>query len=93
MAEYVGIRRLKNHLSEFVARVRNGEIVVVTDRGVVVARLVPPVDDEATRVLRERVSAAGIGWHGGKPLGLDRSTAPHVGEAVSLAQAVVEDRE
>lgn len=35
----VGIRELKNRLSEYVRRVRAGEAVLVTDRGRVVAEL------------------------------------------------------
>ena len=36
----VGIRELENGLSRYVARVRRGEEIVVTDRGAPVARLV-----------------------------------------------------
>ncbi len=38
----VGLRELKNRLSEYVRAVRSGEGVLVTDRGEVVAELVPP---------------------------------------------------
>ena len=38
----VGLRDLKNRLSEYVRQVRSGEGVLVTDRGEVVAELVPP---------------------------------------------------
>lgn len=38
----VGIRELKNKLSEYLRRVRLGESVLVTDRGEVVAELLPP---------------------------------------------------
>lgn len=38
----VGIRELKNRLSEYLRAVRVGERVLVTDRGEVVAELVPP---------------------------------------------------
>ena len=38
----VGLRELKNCLSEYVRWVRSGEGVLVTDRGEVVAELVPP---------------------------------------------------
>ena len=38
----IGIRELKNRLSEVVRSVRAGEHVLVTDRGTVVAELVPP---------------------------------------------------
>ncbi|MCC6196060.1 MAG: type II toxin-antitoxin system prevent-host-death family antitoxin [Burkholderiales bacterium] len=38
----VGVRDLKNKLSEYLRRVRSGERVLVTDRGEVVAELLPP---------------------------------------------------
>jgi len=38
----VGLRELKNRLSEYVREVRAGEGVLVTDRGEVVAELLPP---------------------------------------------------
>lgn len=38
----VGVRELKNRLSEYLRAVRSGEQVLVTDRGQVVAELRPP---------------------------------------------------
>jgi prevent-host-death family protein len=38
----VGLRELKNRLSEYVREVRSGEAVLVTDRGEIVAELLPP---------------------------------------------------
>ena len=38
----VGIRELKARLSSYVRRVRQGEVIQVTDRGEVVAELRPP---------------------------------------------------
>ena len=38
----VGVRELKNKLSEYLRRVRLGERVLVIDRGEVVAELLPP---------------------------------------------------
>lgn len=38
----VGIRELKNHLSQYVRQVEAGDVVLVTDRGKVVAELAPP---------------------------------------------------
>jgi antitoxin (DNA-binding transcriptional repressor) of toxin-antitoxin stability system len=38
----VGLRELKNHLSEYMRLVRAGEHILVTDRGHVVAELGPP---------------------------------------------------
>jgi prevent-host-death family protein len=41
-----GIRELKNHLSAYIREVENGETVLVTDRGRVVAELRPPGERE-----------------------------------------------
>jgi antitoxin (DNA-binding transcriptional repressor) of toxin-antitoxin stability system len=38
----VGIRNLKNQLSRYIALVREGEVVLVTDRDEVVAQILPP---------------------------------------------------
>lgn len=42
MATSVGIRELKDHLSKYVRQAEAGEVVLVTDRGKVVAELAPP---------------------------------------------------
>jgi prevent-host-death family protein len=51
----VGIAELKAHLSEFLARVQQGEEIVVADRGRPVAHLVPAVwrsgDEADSRLL------------------------------------------
>jgi prevent-host-death family protein len=38
----IGLRELKNRLSHYVRQVRSGHEIQVTDRGEVVAELVPP---------------------------------------------------
>ena len=38
----VGVRELKNRLSEYIRQAKSGEGVLVTDRGQVVAELTPP---------------------------------------------------
>lgn len=43
----VGLRALKNHLSEYVRLAAAGETVLVTDRERVVAELVPPSEGRA----------------------------------------------
>ena len=45
----VGVRELKNHLSAYIDRVRDGEEIVVTDRGRPVARLTS-VDPDVDRL-------------------------------------------
>jgi len=52
----VGVRELRNHLSRYLDRVRDGEEVVVTDRGRAIAR-VSPVGAERTL---DRLIAEGI---------------------------------
>jgi prevent-host-death family protein len=37
----VGVRELRNHLSQYLDRVRAGEVLVVTDRGRAIARVTP----------------------------------------------------
>jgi prevent-host-death family protein len=37
----VGVRELRNHLSRYLDRVRDGDELVVTDRGHAIARVVP----------------------------------------------------
>src|SRR5436190_191966 len=39
----IGIRELKAKLGEYVQRVKSGEVVLVTERGVVVAELRAPI--------------------------------------------------
>lgn len=58
----VGIRNLKNQLSRYVRRVAAGERVVVTDRGRVVAELVPPSADSPAggRSRYEELVAVGV---------------------------------
>ncbi|MFQ5505834.1 MAG: type II toxin-antitoxin system Phd/YefM family antitoxin [Planctomycetota bacterium] len=46
----VGLKTLKNKLSEYVRLAANGETVLVTDRDRVVAELIPPRDGRARAV-------------------------------------------
>ena len=58
----VGIRELKNRLSEYIRMVRAGEDVLITDRGRVVAELRQPgaAADVAYPALLERAAGAGV---------------------------------
>ena len=49
----VGLRELKNRLSEYLRLVRAGQRVQVTDRGQVVAELVPPTGRDQAAGLAE----------------------------------------
>ncbi len=52
----IGVRELRNNLSRYLDRVRDGEEVVVTDRGRAIARVLPV---ERERVL-DRLIAEGV---------------------------------
>jgi prevent-host-death family protein len=41
MSDTVGVRELRQHLSKYLARVRRGQRLIVTERNVPVAELVP----------------------------------------------------
>ncbi|KAA8970399.1 type II toxin-antitoxin system Phd/YefM family antitoxin [Mycobacterium sp.] len=43
--EIIGVRELRQNASRYLARVRSGEVVGVTQRGRLVARLVPVTTD------------------------------------------------
>jgi len=62
----VGIREMKNRLSEYVRRARQGEVILVTDRGRVVARLTPPVAEDGDHDVVDHLEADGLlSNHGG----------------------------
>jgi prevent-host-death family protein len=65
----VGVRALKDHLSEYLRRVGEGERIVVTDRGEPLAALTPIEETGEARwgwsLVRERLAS----WSGGKPRG------------------------
>jgi len=54
--ERIGVRELRQHASRYLDRVKSGETVEVTERGRLVALLVPP---EPGRESRERLIAEG----------------------------------
>ena len=51
----IGVGELRQYASQYLARVQHGEVIEVTSRGRVVARLVP-----AKRGQREQTVAAGL---------------------------------
>lgn len=85
----VGIRELKNRLSEFLGRVNTGQRLVVTDRGRPVAVISPPPETAADQRIEAMIREGVIRWGGGRPRGLAR--APR-GKGPSVAQAVIEGR-
>jgi len=85
----VGVRELKNRLSEYLRLVRTGERVMITERGRPVAVISPPPVTPADRRIEAMLREGVVRWGGGKPRGAARP--PRI-KGASVAQAVIEDR-
>jgi prevent-host-death family protein len=85
----VGIKALKDHLSEYLRRVRDGERIVVTDRGAPVAVLAPVEEGAEVQWAWELVRSGGASWGGGKPRG---SADPPKVRGKLASEMVIEDR-
>jgi prevent-host-death family protein len=88
------ITEAKNGLSALIDRVRAGESVLITDRGIPVARVEPVAagDDPTGRL--ERLERAGIIRRGraSPPLDLIREPGPPLPPGVSVLEALLEER-
>ena len=85
----VGVRELRDNLSEYLRRVREGELLVITDRGRPIGELGPAVAGRNVERARALVRRGVATWNGGKPRGLPRAPRPRAG---LVSDAVVEDR-
>ena len=85
----VGVRELKNRLSAYLLRVKQGETVSVTERGKEIARLSPVARPEVPEEVLEMVRAGLAAWKGGKPNG---SNTPIRFRGKALSSLVIEDR-
>ncbi len=83
MGKVVGVRELRQHLSRYLAEVKQGETFTVTERGREVARLTPwgPSDSPLARLVAERgatlptAGLAALDAPGGRPAQGPPSTA------------------
>ena len=71
--ERIGVRELRQHASRYLAMVKAGETVEVTERGELVALLAPP---PGARSARARLVAAGRLVPATSPTGRLRSSRP-----------------
>ncbi len=85
----VGIRELKNRLSEYVTSVKAGSEITVTDRGRPVALLRPLDCSRRTAAVSGWADRGIARWHGGTPQGLRRPPRVAGGRAAAI---VIEDR-
>ncbi len=86
--ERIGVRELRQYASRYLDKVKAGETVEVTERGELVAMLVPPLP--ATTV-RERLIAAGRLMPADGPLQLPRRR-PAATESAAVLRQLREDR-
>jgi prevent-host-death family protein len=56
----VGLRDLRHHTSEVLARVRHGETIDVTERGRLIARIVPAGERKPTPALTRLASSGRV---------------------------------
>lgn len=84
-----GVRELRDHLSEYLRRVRLGERITITDRGRPIATLVGVQEDEAMETAWSLVRSRLGEWSGGRPRG---SSAPPRLAGRPAEKAVIEDR-
>lgn len=84
--EIVGLRDLKAHLGDYVRRSKNGERIVITDRGHEVAELTP-LSDSRKAMLALRAAGRAT-WRGGKPKGITGQSI----QGEPLAKTVLDDR-
>jgi len=83
----VGVRDFRNSLSRYLERVRRGETLTVTDRGVPVAHVVPA---HAPPRLRQLLAERRATWSGQRPQIPANLTQPSAGPPIS--EYVAEDR-
>lgn len=86
----VGVRELKSRLSEYLRRARDGEHVVVTDRGHPMAVISPPSEPPREPDLEILVRQGVIRPGTGKPRGSSRPVRLRKGPPMS--QTVIEGR-
>ena len=85
----VGVRQLKDRLSECLRRVARGERITVTDRGRPVAVLGPATESPEISAAQQLVREGVASWSGGKPRGPARRIRLR-GKPIS--ESVIEER-
>lgn len=85
----VGVRELRDHLSDYLRRVREGQRVVITDRGKPVGELSLADGRKSVERAWALVRQGVARWSGGKPRGLIRAPRSRGG---LVSAAVLQDR-
>lgn len=85
----IGVRELRQHASRYLEAVKRGETVEVTERGRLVARLVPVTDAETAR---ERFVADGRLLAATRPFEVPSPVPLHQGSTAEVLDALREER-
>lgn len=90
----VSVTEIKNRLSAFLDRVRAGETIVITDRGVPVARIEPVARTPDPTGRRLRLERAGIIRVGSAkpPISAIRKPGPTLAGGASAVESLIEER-
>ncbi|MCC6139759.1 MAG: type II toxin-antitoxin system prevent-host-death family antitoxin [Nitrospira sp.] len=88
----VGVRDLKNRLSQYLKRAKSGQTIQVTEIGHVIALVtgVAPRPPQVAAHLHALVNTGALRWSGGKPLGI--SPARRLKGKKTLSALLLEDR-
>jgi prevent-host-death family protein len=86
----VGIRELKTRLGKYMERVQAGGIVIITDRGKPVGRIIP-VGTSVEAQVQELVAAGLLAWSGKKLV--RRAPVAHTRGKHTVSDLLIEDRE
>ncbi len=85
----VGVKKLKSHFSSYLQRVKEGETVTVTDRGKMVAYILPIGQKSVMEVVLPLIREGLVTWSGDKPRG---NPHPPVIKGRQTSELVIEDR-
>ncbi len=89
METVTGVRDLKNKLSHYLREVKKGRSIMITERGKIVATIVPAQEHPDVEKLK-KLARSGLGtWRGGKPKG---SSRPIVVKGKPVGDIVLEER-
>ena len=89
METIAGVRDLKNRLSYYLREVKKGRSVMISERGRIVAIIVPAEEHPELAKLK-KLARGGLGtWRGGKPKGASRSV---VVKGKPVGDIVLEER-
>lgn len=87
--ETTGVKDLREHMDRYMAKVREGEAVVVTHRKKDIAVILPVGESIDAEKMCEMIQSGKAFWSGGKPHGMPERVKSKGG---SVSQAVIEDR-